>query len=52
MKHTFLDCETLGQPTDKCAVIDFSFFTVDTNKFLSNDPYTTDDIVNVKKFKL
>jgi hypothetical protein len=52
MKHTFIDCETLGQPTNNCAVIDFSFFTVDTDRFISDNPYTVDDIVNVKKFKL
>jgi len=52
MKHTFLDCETFGQPTDNCAVIDFSFFTINTERFVSDNPYTTADIKNVKKFKL
>lgn len=52
MKHCFIDCETLGQPVGNCAVIDFSFFVVDTERFLSNKPYTTNDISNVKKFKL
>jgi hypothetical protein len=51
MKHVIIDCETLGQPVENCAVIDFSFMTVDYDRFLS-DPYTTDDIKLVKKFKL
>lgn len=52
MKHCFIDCETLGQPADNCAVLDFSFMVVDTEKFLSNKPYSTADISIVKKFKL
>jgi len=52
MKHCFIDCETLGQPVQNCAVIDFSFIVVDTEKFLSSNPYTTRDVSLVKKFKL
>lgn len=52
MKHCFIDCETFGQPTDKCAVIDFSFFVADADRFTSDNPYTTDDITNVVKLKL
>lgn len=52
MKHVFMDCETFGQPTHNCAVIDFSFFVVDTERFISNNPYNTKDIENVKRFKL
>lgn len=51
MKHTFFDFETMGQPVHNCAVIDCSFLTIDTEKFL-NDPYTIEDINLVKKFKL
>jgi len=52
MKHIFLDCETLGQPTGDSAVIDFSFFVADTDRFISDNPYTPADIENVIKFKL
>ena len=52
MKHCFIDCETLGQPVHNCAVIDFSFIVVDTEKFVSNKPYSTHDVSLVKKFKL
>ena len=52
MKHCFIDCETLGQPVQNCAVIDFSFIVVDTEKFVSSNPYTTRDVSLVKKFKL
>jgi hypothetical protein len=52
MKHCFIDCETLGPEAKDCVVIDFSFFVVDSDKFISNNPYTINDIDNVKKFKL
>ena len=52
MKHCFIDCETLGQPVGNSAVIDFSFIVVNTEKFVSDNPYTLDDISLVKKFKL
>jgi hypothetical protein len=52
MKHCFIDCETFGQPTHDCAVIDFSFFVADTNRFTSDNPYTVNDIANVVKLKL
>jgi hypothetical protein len=52
MKHLFFDCETLGQPVENCAVIDFSFLVIDTNRFLSDRPYNVSDISLVKKFKL
>lgn len=51
MKHCFIDCETLGQPVHNCAVIDFSFFIADAERFISQ-PYTMKDIKSVKKFKL
>lgn len=52
MKHTFIDCETLGKNVFDCAVIDFSMYTVDTTKMLSNEPYNLHDITNIKKLKL
>lgn len=52
LKHCFIDCETFGQPTHDCAVIDFSFFVADTSVFVSDKPYTVKDVQNVKKFKL
>ena len=52
MKHCFIDCETLGQPVQNCAVIDFSFVVVDADKFVSDRPYTLSDVSLVKKFKL
>lgn len=51
MKHTFFDFETMGQPVGNCAVIDCSFLTVDTERFLKN-PYMPSDIGLVKKFKV
>lgn len=52
MKHCFIDCETLGQPAQNCAVIDFSFVVVDTDRFVSDRPYALSDVSLVKKFKL
>lgn len=34
------DCETLGQNTQTCPVIDFSYFVFDYDRFTSDDPYT------------
>lgn len=52
MKHCFIDCETMGPEASDCAVVDFSFMVVDSDKFISNDPYTTKSISEVKRFKL
>lgn len=52
MKHCILDCETFGRSVSDAAVIDWSVIVVDTDKMLSNSPYTTRNIVDVKKFKL
>jgi len=52
MKHLFLDFETLGQNVHNCAIIDVSVFCADTDIMLSNNPYTTQNIRAVKKFKL
>jgi hypothetical protein len=52
MKHLILDFETFGQNVMDCAVIDCSVITVDTEKMLSNDPYTLESISLTKKFKL
>lgn len=52
MKHLILDFETFGQNVMDCAVIDCSAITVDTERMLSNNPYTLDSISEAKKFKL
>ena len=52
MKYCILDCETFGQAVEDCAVIDWSVIRVDTDKMLSDTPYTVKSIVDVKKFKL
>ena len=52
MKHCILDCETFGRSVYDAAVIDWSVMVVDTDKMLSNNPYTTKSILEVKKFKL
>jgi hypothetical protein len=52
MKHFFHDFETLGQNVVTCPVIDCACFVADTDKMISDDPYTTKDIINVKRFKL
>lgn len=52
MKHCIIDFETFGQNVMDCAVIDCSVITVDTEKMLSNNPYTLESISEAKKFKL
>lgn len=52
MKHLILDFETFGQNVMDCAVIDCSVITVDTERMLSNNPYTLESISETKKFKL
>lgn len=42
----------MGTRTESCVVIDCSYFTFDTEKMLSNDPYTTRSITLMKKSKL
>jgi hypothetical protein len=52
MKGLMLDFETMGQNVIDCAMIDCSMMVFDTEKMLSNDPYTSKSISDVKKFKL
>jgi hypothetical protein len=51
MTHLIIDFETFGQNVFKCAVIDCSVMIFDFDRFLTK-PYTTDSIVETKKFKL
>lgn len=52
MKHCFLKCKTFGQDVSDSAVIDFAFVVVDSDRFLSDTPYTTESLKEVKNFKL
>jgi hypothetical protein len=52
MKNLILDFETLGINVHDCAVIDCSFFIFDTDKMLSDIPYTTKTITEITKCKL
>ena len=53
MKLLWIDCETFGDDVlEPCAVIDMSVLVGDTEKMLSENPYTCKDIVSVKRFKL
>jgi hypothetical protein len=52
MRHTIIDFETMGTDMSDCAVIDCSYFTFNTEKMLSNDPYTTRSIADMRKCKL
>jgi hypothetical protein len=52
MKHCFIDCETMGPEASDCAVVDFSFIVVDSDRFTSDNPYTLKSISEVKRFKL
>lgn len=51
-KHLILDFETFGKEVSDCAVIDCSFFVFDTEKMLSEKPYTCRSIVDMKRSKL
>lgn len=46
------DSETLSEDSKKCAILDFSCMCFEWDKFVSDKPYTTKSIVEVKKFKL
>jgi hypothetical protein len=53
MKLLWIDFETMGDDVlEPCAAIDMSAIVADTDKMLSNNPYTCKDIVLAKKFKL
>lgn len=38
--HFILDMETMGTDTQKCVVLDCSYFVFDWDRFTSNNPYT------------
>jgi hypothetical protein len=50
-KDLIVDFETMGKKATKCAVIDCSVMIFDWERFSSN-PYSTDSIVETKRFKL
>ena len=53
MKLLWLDFETFGDDVlEPCAAIDMSVIVGDTDKMLSNNPYTCKDVILAKKFKL
>ena len=52
MKHFIFDFETMGKIVADCAMVDCSMFVADTQKMLSDNPYTTKNIVDIKKLKL
>jgi hypothetical protein len=53
LKLLWLDFETFGEDVlEPCAAIDMSVIVGNTEKMLSDNPYTCKDVVNAKKFKL
>ena len=53
MKLLWIDFETFGDDVlEPCAAIDMSVIMGDTDKMLSDNPYTCKDILHAKKFKL
>lgn len=52
MKHFLFDLETMGTDTSSCAVIDCSMIIFDTEKMLSDKPYTMRSIADVKRLKV
>lgn len=53
MKHLIFDFETLGTDVFRSVAIDCSFLTIDSKRFLSDDPYSFKDMVqNSVRFKL
>lgn len=47
-----IDFETMGKKVDDCAVIDCSYFVFSFDKMVSDNPYTTRNLVDMKKSKL
>jgi hypothetical protein len=47
-----IDFETMGKDSSKCAVIDMAAYIFDTDKFVSDNPYTINDARQAKRFKL
>lgn len=53
MKLIWFDFETMGDDVlEPCAAVDMSIILGDTDKMLSDNPYTCKDVVLAKKFKL
>ena len=53
MKLVWIDFETMGDDVlEPCAAIDMSIIVGDTDKMLSENPYSCKDIVLAKRFKL
>ena len=53
MKLVWIDFETMGADVlDPCAAIDMSIIVGDTDKMLSDNPYSCKDVVLAKRFKL
>lgn len=50
--HLLIDFETMGTNVNEAAVIDCSAIVFNTDKMLSNDPYTMKSLAKVKRFKL
>jgi hypothetical protein len=49
--HLIIDFETMGKKATKCAVVDCSVIIFEWERFSSN-PYTIENIVDAKRFKL
>lgn len=45
-KHFIFDYETFGQNVFNCPVIDCSYFVFDWNRFLSENPYTFEELTS------
>lgn len=53
MKLIFIDFETMGDDVlEPCAAVDMSIIVGDTEKMLSDNPYSCKDVTLAKKFKL
>ena len=53
MKLIFIDFETMGDDVlEPCAAVDMSIIVGDTEKMLSDNPYSCKDVILAKKFKL
>ena len=52
MKDLIIDFETMGTEPTNCAVVDVSAMVFDWDRFTSDNPYTTKDIVETVRFKL
>jgi hypothetical protein len=42
-----LDAETLGQDVKTCPILNFSFCTFDRSRFVSDEPYTFDELLGM-----